>query len=295
MDIKVNIVNDFSFGANTHTLLIPPAPPVPTVSVEMFATQLWTLGYLLNQNKLTTKVTHKDMRIVLDGHDCGVMIPDVTIPPVNAYYPLIWPFSSRKIAFSASLVQMEGTATGCADMAAGLPLPMMTCGNPISAPTAIVLSNVLNTVVVGMTPWDVFFGYAGIVASILVDVFAGPGSGNDYVDALFPVANLRKFGYGILAGVVVSGARCLATRGEYPVSVTVQPTGPYFGYSFQASWSNSTGFQFQHATYGAGYQQNNQYSSTGTPTVTQPNQQWGRPLTGAPEGARWNAARGWTR
>src|SRR5690348_15836700 len=117
--VKVNVIWDVSVGANMHWFALNPPPPAPippaiVPSVEMIATQLWTFGYALNQNKLTTTVKHKSVRIVQDGHDCGIMIPDVTIPPNNLLYPVIWLGSSRKIAFAASTVQMDGTATGLA-------------------------------------------------------------------------------------------------------------------------------------------------------------------------------------
>ncbi|HLA63417.1 MAG TPA: hypothetical protein VK610_03260, partial [Rhodothermales bacterium] len=82
MKVTVNIALNFSMGMLTHNALAPPAipAPVPVPSMEMIATQMWTLGYALGQNKLTTTVTHYFMPIVQDGHDCGTMIPDITPP-----------------------------------------------------------------------------------------------------------------------------------------------------------------------------------------------------------------------
>ncbi len=74
---------------------------------------------------------HRGMWIVLDGHDCGMMIPDVTIPPApNIAYPMFWPFSSRKPVFAASTVKMNGTPVACAQTVGFPPIPMMTCGDP---------------------------------------------------------------------------------------------------------------------------------------------------------------------
>lgn len=171
MRCTINVIWDVSAGVLTHHVLAPPVVPMPTpmISVEMICTQMWTLGFLLGQNKLTTKVMHKSVPIVLDGHDCGTMIPDIT-PPImaNLYYLIAWPFSSRKIAFASSTVKMDGTPTGCAQI--GLPpLPMMTCGDPVSAPTALVLSNQLNTVTVGVSLFDLFMGILGILISMAID------------------------------------------------------------------------------------------------------------------------------
>jgi hypothetical protein len=171
MRVTINVVWDVSAGVLTHNVLAPPVVPVPApmISVEMICTQMWTLGFLLGQNKLTTTVMHKSVPIVLDGHDCGTMIPDIT-PPVmaNLFYVISWPFSSRKIAFASSTVKMNGTPTACAQI--GLPpLPMMTCGDPISAPTSLVLSNQLNTVDCGFSLFDLFMGIIGILISIIID------------------------------------------------------------------------------------------------------------------------------
>lgn len=171
MRVTINVIWDVSVGVLTHNVLAPPAVPMPTpmISVEMICTQMWTLGFLVGQNKLTTKVMHKCVPIVLDGHDCGMMIPDIT-PPImaNLYYLIMWPFSSRKITFASSTVKMDGTPTGCAQI--GLPpLPMMTCGDPVSAPTSLVLSNQLNTVTVGFSLFDLFMGILSIAISMIID------------------------------------------------------------------------------------------------------------------------------
>jgi hypothetical protein len=137
----------------------------------MFALQQW-YGFFVNQNKFTNKskpVYHKRQWIVLDGHDQGMLIPDVTIPFVNVYYAIMWPLSSRKILFSASTVKMNGTATGCTQLIGLPPLPMMTCGNPISAPTAFSMINFTNTVVVGMTLGDLLIGLLSAAISMALD------------------------------------------------------------------------------------------------------------------------------
>jgi len=48
--------------------------------VESPTPMMWPPGLALQQNKLTRTVFHKSQFIVLGGHDCGHMIPHITIP-----------------------------------------------------------------------------------------------------------------------------------------------------------------------------------------------------------------------
>jgi hypothetical protein len=227
MKIKVNTILDFSVGALTHNMLAPPAipAPVPTPSIEMIATMMWTLGFLTNQNKFSNgarPVNHRGQWVMLDGHDCGMMIPDITLPPApNIAYPLFWPFSSRKPTFAASTVKMNGTAVGCAQLYGIPPLPMMTCGDPLGAPTANSMINFLNGVKVGITWRDLVAGVINIVGSMLTDyifskipfdkVFGGRGLGvlaqnflgtalGNALKGLSPVSILAGFGSSALTG-----------------------------------------------------------------------------------------------
>lgn len=105
--VFVNIAWDPTLGYNTHTWWDPvqtaaPPPGVPkpctfNPALEMIATQMWTAGYFLGQNKFTTTVTHLGMPICVDGHDIGTLIPDITFPPPNLWYAIQWPFSGREI------------------------------------------------------------------------------------------------------------------------------------------------------------------------------------------------------
>jgi hypothetical protein len=184
MIVTINVSWDVSAGVLTHNVLAPPAIPTPTpmFSVEMIATQFWPPGYACNQNKLTTTVKHKGVSIVLDGHDCGTLVLDIT-PPVmpNLYYAIMWPFSSRKITFGCGKVTMNGTIVGAAQLF-WPPLPMMTCGDPVSAPTALALSNKLNSVDCGFTLMDLFIGLVSIALSMAIDFIfhkLGGGSASD--------------------------------------------------------------------------------------------------------------------
>ena len=175
MKVKVNIERDFSMGVLCHHF---PFPPAVTVSIEMIIPQIWFPGCFLWQNKFARTVRHRGQWICQDGHDVGPLIPDITIPPANPWYPVMWLFSSRSMVWSAHSVKMDGEQTGLAQ--GGIPfafgpnsyplLPMMTCGEPIFAPTAIPISNWTNTVIVGMTAADLIAGMLSIALSIAIDI-----------------------------------------------------------------------------------------------------------------------------
>lgn len=169
MPVHVNVIWDPTLGINMHTLWVPPAPPspAPVPSFEMITTQMWTAGFLLGQNKFTETVFHKGVFICKDDHDIGTLIPDITIPFVNAFYVIMWPFSGRKIFFTASTVTMDGKPTSCAQI--WPPIPMMTCGDPFALPTSYPVANLFNTVTVGLTFGDFVMGWVKIGVSIAID------------------------------------------------------------------------------------------------------------------------------
>jgi len=179
MRVNVNIPTDFTVGVLTHFMWIPTPPtnpyvaPVPMPSIEIPALQLWTAGFACGTEKWTNggkKVLHKGLFIMLDGHNTGMLIPDLTVPPApNMQYPLMWPFSARKVMFSASTVKMGGTAVACSQWIGLPPIPQMTCGDPISAPVDFSMITVTNTVSVGMTLGDLLIGVAACVISMAID------------------------------------------------------------------------------------------------------------------------------
>ena len=97
------------------------------------------MGFLANQNKFSNggkPVMHRGMvdrarRSRLRHDDPRRHDP----PAPNIAYPMFWPFSARKVVFAASTVKMNGTSVACAQTVGFPPIPMMTCGDPISAPT----------------------------------------------------------------------------------------------------------------------------------------------------------------
>jgi hypothetical protein len=128
---------------------------------------MWPPGFALFQNKLTTTVVHKALPIVLDGHNCGYMLPHISIPVANALTPLQMAFSSRKVVFAASKVKANGTAIGC--VYPSFLLPMTCCAQPVTLPNGISLLNIMNTVIVGTTWVDFFLGWLSIAATMYVD------------------------------------------------------------------------------------------------------------------------------
>lgn len=166
----VNIQANPTLGVLSHMAIQAPMPsPVVNVSVEMLTFQFWIYGYVTNKNKFGKKTKHRGQWIVQNGHDCGMMIPDVTFPIFpNLLYTIHWPFSKRAITFGASTVKVEGQPAACAAIVP--PFPMMTCGQPVSAPTSFSYMANLNNVFVGMTAMDIFAGCLKIALSIAIDL-----------------------------------------------------------------------------------------------------------------------------
>lgn len=245
MKINVNVITDFSFGFLAHKLVPPPpAPPIPTtMAIEMPATFMWTLGFLMNQNKFSNgskPVTHKGVWIALDGHDCGMAIPDITIPPApNLNYPMCWPFSSRKPTFSASTVKINGTAVACAQWIGLPPLPMMSCGDPIGAPVCWSALTVTNTVSVGMSMADLAAGLINAAASMITDYIAsklpientglgpfGQAVFGNAIKGLSPVSILAGFASSALTGSATFSVSVGLPFAGVSVAFTPNPTAP---------------------------------------------------------------------
>lgn len=236
---KVTVTTDiitpglFPCGASQHvaSFLVPPSPvptpPGPVPHIEIPTTAFWPPGNLVGQNKFSTTVRHQWKTIALEGHDCGIMIVHVSIPPfpINLLLALIIPFSSRKMMFSASTVKINGTATGTSDLLS-IPTPMMTCMEPISLPTSFPHTNAFNTVNVGMTWQDFVAGYAAIAISMAADALtAGPGGGKmDWFDAIagkfFGAGSLKEWGIKTAAGIATGLIKIgLTGEGSFDIGV----------------------------------------------------------------------------
>lgn len=175
INVHVSLSVDLTIGINTHCGLNPAMglpKPVEVPSIECPATMLWPPGYALNKNKLTSTVTLNDFKLVLDGHDLGPLLLDFTPwPAANAWYAVMWPFSSRKTSFSAACVQADSTPIAGSQLA--FPLPLVTCGDPMALPTSMNMLSMTHNVIVGFSLSDVVFGYLSILAAAAVDLLFG--------------------------------------------------------------------------------------------------------------------------
>lgn len=180
LPVFVNVIWDPTLGFNTHTLWDPaltatpppgvPKPNAPVPAIEMIATQMWTAGYFLGKNKFTTKVMHLGVPICIDDHDLGPLIPDITIPFPNIFYAIMWPFSGREMAVTASTVKMEGKPTSASQMVP-VPIPMMSCGDPLTLPMSFPIVNWTHQLTVGVTPADLLMGLLKAVVAAAIDAF----------------------------------------------------------------------------------------------------------------------------
>lgn len=242
--VKVNTALDTSDGYNFHFYgIIPYVPMFLTFSFEASVIMAHAGGVGPGLHRLAGTVKHKFFAIAQENHDCGFWILDRTVPPypLNQYEPSIWPHTSRKFAFSASTVKIEGEPTGCAAEGADS-LPLMTCGDLATAPTAYARSNAANTVHVGMTIGDVIFGWLNIFVSVVIDiVFFGLSLVLDVPEKIleaviglltsifgkfFPIADIKKFMAAFAAGVLVSIARWYAEGQKGPVVIELPPRNP---------------------------------------------------------------------
>jgi hypothetical protein len=172
LNVSVNVIIDFSTGYYRHDAIVPGTPPVkiPMVpSFEMIATQAWGPGIPMGKNKFSSSVVYRGFPIALDGHECGPLIPDMTPPqPANLNYAIMWPTSTRKMVLSSHSVEHDGQKVACAQMLL-LPIPMMTCGDPIDAPVAVINLNMFNTEKVGVSLAEFLVALAVLAVGMIID------------------------------------------------------------------------------------------------------------------------------
>ena len=200
---------------------------------------MWPPGLALQQNKLTTTVFHKAQFVVLEGHDCGYVIPHATIPLANPKLPLYIAFSRRKVMFASSKVKANGAQIGCTELLGPhVPLPMLCCGSPVSIPNGFPSFNWLHTVSVGLSIGDVLAGFAAIAINVLGKLLCGlkwlkggyEGLAKELVGAASWKGWLLKTAFGCLSG----GAKILLT-GEGKLRVEIGS-----GYAgMRLSWKRS--------------------------------------------------------
>jgi hypothetical protein len=142
-------------------------------------------------------------------------------------------------------VQMNGSPTGCSQWIGLPPIPQMTCGEPISAPTDWSFITITNTVIVGMTVLDLLIGIAYCAAAMLLDYVLSkafpPGSAdnigkeifNQYLNKLLPfkdkgetikraIGALIDFEYGAMKGQPTLKISLLGNPDGGPIGAEVE-------------------------------------------------------------------------
>jgi hypothetical protein len=234
MRVKVSLMGD----------VCAPVPLSMTIHdgacVEMATPLMWPPGFALQQNKLTTTVFHKSQFIVLGDHDCGHVIPHVTIPLTNPKLALYIAFSKRKVMFAASKVKANGSQVGCTELIGfHVPLPMLCCGSPVSLPNGFPMFNWLNTVSVGLSLGDVLAGFVAIAIDVFGKLLCNlkwfRGGYDGFVKEMVGAANLKQWALKNALASLSGAAKLVLTReGKY---LRVELGSGYAG--FQVSWKRS--------------------------------------------------------
>jgi hypothetical protein len=212
MRVKVSLMGDVCL----------PQPATMTIHdglcFEMPTPMMWPPGLALQQNKLTTTVFHKAQFVALEGHDCGYVIPHVTIPLANPKLPLYIAFSSRKVMFASSKVKANGAQIGCTELLGPhVPLPMLCCGSPVSIPNGFPSFNWLHTVSVGLSIGDVLAGFTAIAIDVFGKLLCGlkwfKGESKNLAESLVGAGNVKQW---VLKNALssLSGAARLVLTGE---------------------------------------------------------------------------------
>jgi hypothetical protein len=235
---------------------VTPALTGTTMCFEMPVTIMWPPGFALAQNKLSTTVLHKMMPIALDGHNCGYMIPHVTIPPAPLNTLLVFQIllSSRKMVFAATTVKANGQQIACNLFVL---LPMTCCANPVTLPNGTAITNLANNVEVGLSWMDVLAGWLNIAITMIADKLVrsktGPSVPKLDSKALFErfvlpltAKNWTNFAIKSVAGLVTGGVRILLT-GEGALSIKTGTDYATVGLGFtktkDGAWSVSASGQ----------------------------------------------------
>ncbi len=167
LHVPVTIASDYALTLPTWHQFAAGAPPVVGLGpcFELPVPVAWGPGAALLQNKLSKSVSHRGMPLALEGHDCGHMIPHISIPPLpfNTLLPFQIMFSSRKMAVSSSTVKADGAQVACQLLTF---LPMLACADPVTLPTATT-TNLMNNVQVGVTPVDILVGVLGYAFTLM--------------------------------------------------------------------------------------------------------------------------------
>ena len=144
---------------------------------------------------------------MLEGHDCGILIPQATTAQPNVLTPVLMLKSKRAVTVSAATVKMNGLATACT--ASVPPIPLLTCGDPVSLPGTLTFTNGMRGVLVGATGADIAGGLLN----------TGVSMGLDYL--------LSGMSDGLLKDNLKNALSCLAGLGVSALQHELDPRYPY--------------------------------------------------------------------
>ncbi|WP_437482575.1 hypothetical protein WME75_41120 [Sorangium sp. So ce1014] len=220
--VPVTRSNDLSAGSSSHLFLpIPPAPP-PTIvpAIEVPIPHGWPFGESAGKVQKTTTVFVNGKNVVLDQHDCGPLIPQITIPPANSFLPMQLLQSKRAVIVTCFSVRMNGKTTACTSH--WPPLPLLTCGQPMSMPATFTFTNPCMNVHVGMSGTDLIGGIMRTAATMAIEryYFRTPGV------SLTALKESQKSFAGAAASLLASVVQH-ALDPRYPMRVDATVKGPF--------------------------------------------------------------------
>ena len=232
--VPVTVSTDFSFGGSLHFYVPLPVPAPPTVmpAVEIPIPQAWPPGLSLGSVKKTSSVLANGWSIIQTTHDCGKVIPQITIPPNNALLPLHMAGSSRETIVKCFSVRVDKLQTACTTAW----LPMLSCGQPVSVPLTFTPTNIMRGIFVGASAADI----VGAIVSTLARMA---------IERLFVVApgwkmpfgmELKKSILGGLAGGLGSVVQHLMDP-RYPIAaeIKIKAAGLEFGLGVSCASSDT--------------------------------------------------------
>lgn len=180
-----------------HHIYTAPPPvllvPVPMgASMELPSIIAHPPGAVTGTHKLTSSVYHNHVWFALEGHDLGHLLVHICLPPAMpgpcTQMPLNLAFSSRKAKFAAGEVKANGKAVACCTIfdLAVIPTPMLICGAMPVPSAGCGTSVAFNSLLVGMSGWDLVAGYVDVIVSIIQSTImnAGPVEAGSMMDGL---------------------------------------------------------------------------------------------------------------
>lgn len=201
--------------ATVHQQLLVTPPvltPVPMGPyVESPAPIWWIPGYVTGKHELTTTVFHNHLTIAQEGHDLGMMLIHVAIPPNDLLIPVNMLASSREAKFEASEVIANGKPIACCTMIdwAVLPTPMKACSLIPAYHVGCGMSLLLNSVIVGMSVTDMIAGYVSAILDLVLSL----------LDIPEPLSSLVEFGQAQVGPLIRLAGQEFGASGDAEFSI----------------------------------------------------------------------------